>query len=80
MDPPQITYSDHNSILVINPMGKIRQIFVPFRLEVMQETTIIKMHTLVYIEEVMPHDQHKLLFRVTSNWWAYNIFRIQIHF
>jgi hypothetical protein len=80
MDPPQITYIDHNSILVINPMGKIRQIFVPFRVQVMQDTTILKIHTWVYIEEVMPHDQHKLLYRVTSNWWPYNIFRIQIHF
>ena len=80
MGPPQITYIDHNSILVINHRGKNRQIFVPFRVQVMQETNILKIHTWVYIEEVMPQDQNKMLYRVTSNWWAYNIFRIQIHF
>ena len=80
MDPPQINYIDHNSILLINQNGKMRQLYVPFRVQLMQDTTILKIHTWVYIEEVMPHDQHKLLYRVTSNWWAYNIFRIQIHF
>ena len=80
MDPPQITYIDHNSILVINPRGKIRQIFVPFRVQVMQETTILKINTRVIVEDVMSHDQHKLLYRITSHWWPYHIFRIQIHF
>jgi hypothetical protein len=80
MDPPQISYIDYNSILVINPRGKIRQIFVPFRVQVKQDTTILKINTWVVVEEVMPHDQHKLLYKITSIWWPYNIFRIQIHF
>jgi hypothetical protein len=80
MDPPQINYVDHNSILIINPKGKMRQLYVPFRVQVVQDTTILKIHTWVYVEEVMPHDQTKLLYRITTHWWPYHIFRIQIHF
>jgi hypothetical protein len=81
MDPPsQINYIDHNSILIINPKGIMKQLYVPFRVQVIQDTTILKIHTWVYVEEVMPHDQNKLLYRITTHWWPYNIFRIQIHF
>lgn len=42
MDPPQINYVDHNSILIVNPAGKMRQLFVPFRVQVLRDTTIFK--------------------------------------
>ena len=80
MDPPQINYVDRNSILIINPNGKMRQLYVPFRVQVIQDTTVLKMNTWVIVEEIMPHDQNKLLYRVTAHWWPYSIFRIQIHF
>ena len=80
MDPPQISYIDHNSILVINHIGKMRQLYVPFRVQVIQDTTILKRNTWAVVEEIMPHDQKKLLYRVTANWWPYSIFVIQIHF
>ena len=52
MDPPQISYVDYNSILIINPKGKMRQLFVPFRVQVIQDTTILKRNTWVFVEEV----------------------------
>ena len=78
--PPQINYVDHNSILIINPRGKMRQLYVPFRVQVVQNTSILKIHTWVWVEEVMPNDQDKLLYRITTHWWPYHIFRIQIQF
>ena len=75
MDPPQISYLDHNSILVINPIGKMRQLHAPFRVQVIQDTTILKRNTWVVVEEIMPHNQSKLLYRITTHWWPYNIFR-----
>ena len=80
MDPPQINYLDSNSILVINPAGKMRQVFVPFRVYVLHETSILKKNHWVLVEEVQAHDQYKMLYRVASNWWPYNIFRLQVNF
>ena len=80
MDPPLINYVDYNSILLINPKGKMRQLYVPFRVQVIKDTNSLRKGVWVYAEEVAPHNEYKLLYRVTSNWWPYNIFRIQIQF
>ena len=80
MDPPQISYVDYNSILIINPKGKMRQLFVPFRVQVIQDTNTLKRNTWVFVEEVQAHDQHKMLYRVISLWWPYHLFRIQVNF
>ena len=42
MDPPKINYVDPNRIMVINPTGKIRQLFVPFKVQVLEDTDILK--------------------------------------
>ena len=80
MDPPQINYIDHNSVLIINPKGRMRQLFVPFRVQVIQDTSVLKRYTWVFVEEVIPHNQYKMLYRVITHWWPYHLFRIQIHF
>lgn len=80
MDPPHINYVNNKSILVINPAGKIRQVFVPFRVYVLQDTSVLKKHHWVLVEEVQSHDHYKMLYRVASNWWPYYLFRIQVNF
>lgn len=80
MDPPQINYVNHNSILIINPTGNMRQLFVPFRVQVLQDTSILKKNNWVLVEEVQSHDQYKMLYRVTSNWWPFHLFRLQVNF
>ena len=80
MDPPLINYVDHNSILIINPVGKMRQVFVPFRVQVLHDTTLFKKNTWVVVEEVKCHDQYKMIYRVTADWWPYNLFRLQVNF
>ena len=80
MDPPHINYVNNKSILAINPAGKMRQVFVPFRVQVLCNTKILKENHWVLVEEVQAHDQYKMLYRVASNWWPYNLFRLQINF
>ena len=80
MDPPQINYVDRNSILIVNPAGQMRQLFVPFRVYVLSETNILKINHWVLVEEVRANEEHKMLYRVASNWWPYYIFKIQINF
>ena len=80
MDPPHINYIDHNSVLVINPAGKIRQLFVPFRVQVIYETSKLKLNCWVMVEEIQAHERHKLIYRVGDDWWQYDLFRIAIVF
>jgi hypothetical protein len=80
MDPPNINYIDYKSLLVINPAGQMRQLFVPFKVQVMQPAEYFKVGTWVEVEEIMPHDQYKLLYRIGTNWWPYYIFRLTVLF
>ena len=80
MDPPHINYVDHKSILVINPTGMMRQLFVPFRVQVLYKTSSLEQLTWVLVEEVQPHAQYKLIYRITTHWWPYHLFRIHINF
>lgn len=80
MDSNHINYVDHNSILIVNPSGKMRQLFVPFRAQVIQETSIMVKNTWVLVDEVQPNTEYKMLYRIATLWWPYYIFRLSVAF
>jgi len=75
-----IDYVDPKSILVINPKGKMRQLFVPFRVQVITPTNILKVNSWVIVDEIQTHKEYKLLYKIGSNWWQYHLFRIAVVF
>ena len=80
MDPPQINYINHNSILIINPKGKIRQLFTPFKVQLINDTSILKKSSWVVVEEIRQHPKHLLIYRVINHWWPYFIFKLDVRF
>lgn len=80
MDPPKINYVSNNSLMVVNKQGLIRQLFVPFHVQVLQDTEHFKEKSWVVVEEVKPHPQFILLYRVINNWWPYFVFRLDVRF
>jgi hypothetical protein len=80
MDPPQINFVDYNSVLVINPAGKMRQLFTPFKVLVLQATDLFSENSMLIVDEIRPHDEHRLLYHISGNWWPYHIFLITISF
>ena len=75
-----IDYVDHKSIMVINPKGVIRQLFVPIRVQVITPTNILQVNSWVIVEEIQSHRDYKLLYRIGNNWWQYHLFRIAVVF
>ena len=80
MKPPQINYINHNSILIINPKGKIRQLFTPFKVQLINDTSILKKNSWVVVDLVKASPSYKLMFRIGSKWYPYHLFRITIKF
>lgn len=80
MDPPSVGFVDHHSILVINPDGRMRQLFVPFKAVVAREAAYLQIGNYVVVEEVRPHDQHRIIYRIGSTWWPYYVFWLQVKF
>lgn len=76
MDPPQINYVEYNCILLINPTGIMRQIFVPFKVQVLYDTSTLKKNSWVIVEEIESHKEYKLLYRIMDHWWPYYLFKI----
>jgi hypothetical protein len=82
MDPPNshINYIDYGSVLVVNPVGRMRQLFVPFKVQVLEMTTMLHKSSWVYVEEIKLHEKHRLIYRIGNNWWPYHAFKIDIQF
>ena len=75
-----INYHDPNSILVINPIGKMRQVFTPFKVQVKEPTTNLVVNSWVLVDLVKASPTYKLMFRIGSKWYPYHLFRITIKF
>jgi hypothetical protein len=82
MDPPysKIEYWDDKTIVVINKVGKLRRLHVPFRAVCILQAGNIKPDTWIFVEQVAPNKQYKILYRILSIWVPYHHFRIIIHF
>jgi hypothetical protein len=80
MDPTKINYVNNNTLIVINQNGKIRQLFAPFKVQVLKDTNHFKEKSWVIVEEIIQHPQHILLYRVINNWWPYFIFKLDVRF
>jgi hypothetical protein len=80
MDPPKVNFISNNSLIVVNKLGLIRQLFTPFNVQVLHETAHFKEKSWVVVEEVMSHPQYILLYRVINKWWPYYIFRLDVRF
>ena len=80
MDPPKIKYYDPYSVIVINQNGQMRQLFTPFKAQVVVSNSAFKINTWVYIEEVLPHEKHRIIYRIGTQWWPYDAFKLEVRF
>jgi hypothetical protein len=69
MDPPKNNYISKNSIMLVNKQGSMRQLFTPFKVQVLQDTNHFKEKSWVIVEEIIQYLQHILMYRVINNWW-----------
>lgn len=80
MKSPKINYVSNNCIMVINNYGYIRQLFVPFKVQVIHATAILVKNAWVVVEEVQQSDKYLLLYRIGRYWWPYYVFKLSVEF
>ena len=82
MDPPysKIEYWDDKSIVVINEIGKLRRVHVPFRAVCILQSGSLKPDTWIFVEQVAPDRHFKILYRVIDVWIPYHHFGIITYF
>jgi hypothetical protein len=71
----KLDYVGSNSLLVVNPSGKLRRLFVPIAVKCVTEINIIRKGSTVFIEEIAEHYQHKIIYRVLGKWYPHKYFK-----
>jgi hypothetical protein len=74
----KLSFYDERTLLLITRRGVLRQLHVPFQVKAVQAVGIIKEGTVVYVEAVAQHKEHKIMYRVLNQWIPYYNFQIII--
>ncbi len=75
-----IGYGSKNSILLINALGRIRELYTPFRVKVGEDVEDLKKDTYVYVEEVASTQDGKLMYITDTGAYLHSSFRIVASF
>jgi hypothetical protein len=71
-----IHFCSYNSVLVLNPKGKMRQVFTPFKVR-----TVSDNNAQVYIvDEVMTTEDDKLIYIICDKAYYHHHFTLDIQF
>lgn len=76
----KIKFYDEKSILIINENGVLRKLYTPFKVLCVLPAGNIKADTWVYVEQVAPHSEFLIIYRIFNEWFPYNCFLIIIYF
>jgi hypothetical protein len=76
MDPPEIYYEYPYSLMLVNPKGKIKRLYTPFRAQVKEGIGKYSTETWVYVEGIADHREYRILFLVSSFWYPYPFFKL----
>lgn len=75
-----LQYYNHRSLLLVNPKGQLRIIYVPFRVLCIAPTDHIPQNTWVFVEEILSSRVDQLYFVVFGQPYLYKSFRLAINF
>jgi hypothetical protein len=75
-----VSYCSHNSILIVNSLGRIRQLYTPFRVTCRVDYLGLRKGMSIYVDEVGATDQDELLFITNSGIYAHSYFTIVASF
>lgn len=75
-----VSYGDCNSILIINTMGRIRQLYTPFRVICRDDYMSLQKGVSMYVDEVASTPDDQLLFITNTGIYPHTHFTIVASF
>lgn len=67
----KLSFYDERTLLLVSRRGVLRKLEVPFQVRMVQDVRIIKEGTIVYVEAVAQHKEHKIMYRILNQWIPY---------
>ena len=82
MDPTNknILFYDSYSVLLLNPSGRIRRLYTPFKVNCISSIENLRINAILYVDEVFEDPDDILLYKINGNLYAYKHFNIHINF
>lgn len=75
-----VSYCSHNSILIVNSLGRMRRLYTPFRVTCREDYLGLRKGMSIYVDEVGATDQDELLFITNAGIYAHSRFTIVASF
>ena len=76
----EVKFINCNSVLLINPLGKIKRLFTPFKVICVEAVDGMTISTSVYVDEVLNNDQDQLIYHINGTLYLYKYFQITAKF
>lgn len=73
-------YCDPHSILVVNNLGRLRQLYVPFKVCCTRDVGRFTVGSYVFVEEVVSGDRDELIYMIGDAAYHHRHFRIAATF
>ena len=75
-----VSYASSNSILIINTLGRIRQLYTPFRVICKHDYMSLQKGVSMYVDEVASTSDDQLLFITNTGIYSHSHFSIVASF
>ena len=72
----EVKFINCNSVLLINPLGKIKRLYTPFKVICVEQIDSIPINTSAYVHEVLNNDQDQLIYQINGALYLYKYFQI----
>lgn len=74
----EVKFCNNNSVLIINPNGKLKQLFTPFKVIVIDEN--MTKRQVYIVDEVLSTKEDKLVYIINGKPYYHHQFYIEINF
>lgn len=76
----RLKYVTDGCLLLINPKGRLRVLYTPFRVLCIENSVGIPANTWVYVEAIIQHPQFKIGYVIKGSIHSYRSFQITVSF
>lgn len=75
-----VKFVNNTSVLLINPLGKLRRLYTPFQVVCIEPMEGIPINTILIVDEVANNQQDQLLYLINGSIYLYKHFHIKATF
>jgi hypothetical protein len=76
----RLVYVTDGCLWTINSKGRLRVLYVPFRVLCIKKTHSVPENTWVYVEAVISHKEFRIAYLINGIVYPYHFFQLIMHF